>query len=103
MDKVHTDFPVMGDAGIPASVVNISGNRSPYTTMQPRQGSESGDLPSATGNRAQSMVGSETLGPLCAPQTTLYYPNAATHECTGRNVKILPSRAGVSDFWDQRQ
>jgi len=102
-DPVQTSFPVMGDSAITEHVVNISGSRSPYTTMVPRQGVPAGDdLPSSTGNRSQSVVNAEVLGPCCAPQTTLFFPNAADHDKTGRNVKLMPSRSGVSDFWSER-
>ena len=102
-DEVRTTFPVMGSEGIASSVVNMSGARSPYTQLAPRQGVPSGDdLPSATGARSQTMTNAEVLGPCCAPQTTLFYPNAADHASTGRNVKLMPSRSGVSDFWNER-
>jgi hypothetical protein len=102
-DHVTTDFPVMGDQGIASSVVNMSGNRSPYTTPVAKQGGQSGGIDGVTGGpRQQTEINSEVLGPLCKPQTTLFFPNAADHDKTGRNTKILPSRSGTSDFWDQR-
>ena len=103
-DNIKTTFEAMGDEGIPSSVINLSGQRSPYTRVRPRGGAVAGDdLPSSTGNRSQSLTNAEVLGPQCAPQTTLYYPNAADHEATGRNTRIVPSRTGVADnFWGSR-
>lgn len=105
-DPVHTNFPPMGARGIPESVVNLSGQRSPYTREVPNKGPSgvSVDGPTAPAGAAQkaTLVNAEVLGPCCKPVTTLYYPNALNHEQTGRNVKILPPRTGVSAFWDQR-
>jgi hypothetical protein len=102
-DMTHSNFPVMGDSGIPSSVVNMSGNRSPYTQLQPKGGAAGeGGFGVPGGPRKATEVNAEVLGPLCKPQTTLFWPNAANHNDTGRNTKIMPSRAGVSDFWSQR-
>lgn len=106
-DPVHTSFPAMGPRGIEQSVVNISGQRSPYTRFQPVQGGPAGvgiDGPTAPAGGAQpaTLVNSEVLGPCCKPITTTYYPNAAEAGNTGRNVKLLAPRTGTSDFWDQR-
>ena len=102
-DNTRTSFPVMGDEGIINHVCNMSGKRSPYTMEQPKGNVPmADDLASGNGTRSQSMVGSETLGPCCSPQTTQFYPNAASHADSGKNTKILPSHAGTSDFWNQR-
>lgn len=104
-DMTRTDFPVMGDAGIPESVVNLSGARSPYTQAVPKGGVPAGisiDGPTGAPRKATE-VNAEVLGPMCAPQTTLFFPNAADHEKTGGNTRIVPSRSGVSDMWATRQ
>lgn len=103
-DMTHSDFPVMGDSGIPSSVVNMSGERSPYTTLKAKPAAPpSPDIAGPTGGpRTQTTVNAEVLGPLCSPQTTLFFPNAASHADTGRNTKIVPSRAGVGDMWAAR-
>lgn len=107
MDPVRTSFPAMGPAGITSDVVNISGQRSPYTKAMPVKGVPANvgiDGPTAPAGAAQpaNLVNSEVLGPMCKPVTTTCYPNAAGHEQTGRNVKLLPSRTGTGDFWSQR-
>jgi hypothetical protein len=103
MDPIKTDFPAMGLNGIPESVINMSGNRSPYTTLRPNAAPAGDSIDGVTGPpAAHTLVNAEVLGPVCAPQTTLFYPNAANHADSGRNVKLMPSRAGVSDFWDKR-
>jgi hypothetical protein len=103
-DMTHSDFPVMGDSGIPDSVVNMSGQRSPYTQLQPQAGAVGGiSIDGPTGApRKQTEINAEVHGPLCKPQTTLFFPNAADHDKTGRNTKLVPSRAGVSDMWAAR-
>jgi hypothetical protein len=106
MDQIKTSFEPMGPSGMGA-VVNISGARSPYTKAVPVGGVPSGvgiDGPTAPAGAAQpaTLVNAEVLGPCCKPITTLYYPNAAGHEQTGRNVKLLAPRTGTSSFWDQR-
>lgn len=106
-DPVHTNFPPMGPHGIEQSVVNISGQRSPYTRMLPVQGGPAGvgiDGPTAPAGGAQpaKLVNAEVLGPCCKPITTTYYPNADESRSTGRNVKLLAPRTGTSDFWQQR-
>ena len=103
-DMTTTSFEPMGSAGIPNSVVNMSGNRSPYTQLQAKGGVPGGiSIDGPTGApRKQTEVNAEVHGPLCSPQTTLFFPNAAHHADTGRNTKIVPSRAGVSDMWSKR-
>ena len=102
-DPIKTDFPAMGLNGIPESVINRSGERSPYTTARPNSGPSGDSIDGVKGApAAHTLVNAEVLGPVCAPQTTLFYPNAADHEKTGRNVKLLPSKSGVSDFWEKR-
>lgn len=102
-DPVKTSFPAMGPNGIPESVVNMSGNRSPYTQLVPNKGPAGDSIDGPTGGPARhTEINAEVNGPLCAPQTTLFFPNAADHEKTGRNTRIMPSRAGASDFWDAR-
>jgi hypothetical protein len=102
-DAVSTSFPVMGDSGIIDHVVNMSGNRSPYTTPVAKKGPAGDSIDGPTGGpRVQTEVNAEVLGPMCSPQTTLFYPNAADHDKTGRNTIIVPSRSGVGDFWNSR-
>jgi hypothetical protein len=103
-DMTKTSFPVMGDSGIPDSVVNLSGARSPYTQVVAKGGVPAGDnIDGPTGApRTATTVNAEVLGPMCKPQTTLFFPNAANHADTGRNTKLVPSRTGVSDMWAAR-
>lgn len=103
-DPIKTSFPAMGESGIPESVVNISGQRSPYTQLRPNSGPAGDSIDGPKGApAAHTQVNAEVLGPQCKPQTTLFFPNAADHAKTGRNTRTVQNRAGTSDFWDRRQ
>jgi hypothetical protein len=101
-DNVRTDFPTMGEHPLEGSVVNLSGARSPYTKLVPGKMGKNAGPDSTTSVARQTMVTSETNGPLCAPQTTVAYPNAPESGQTQRNVQLMPSKAGTSDFWARR-
>jgi len=93
----------MGEHGIPDSYINMSGERSPYTKAVPKGGAKGpADTGVQGGPRAQSVVGTETNGPLSAPQTTLYGKNAAEATDKPRNVRLVRSAIGNRDFWDAR-
>jgi hypothetical protein len=99
-DPVKTTFETMGQYPLEGHVVNMSGQRSPYTKTAPKQGPTSDAPDSVGGNRSQ--VAKDYNGPKFAPQTTICYPNAPEASATLRNVKIMPSKTGVSDFWANR-
>jgi hypothetical protein len=100
-EKVTTSFPTMGDHGIPDSFVNMSGQRSPYTKLAPGvPGKNSG--PDSAGGIRKSVQIENANGPRLAPVTKIYEGNAAEANSGLRNVQVVPSAAGVSDFWAQR-
>lgn len=101
-DKVFTGpFPVMGDSGIPTSVVNMSGKRSPYTIERPKAQPAGGDISGPTSIRGQKPF--EQQGPVGHPVTTLFFPNAANHADTGRNTRIVQGSSGAKgNFWGKR-
>lgn len=101
-DKTQTSFPKMGDDGIPNSVVNISGQRSKYTTPVPKTGNAKGGSgePATASHRTGKL---ERLGAKGAPQATLYKQNAAEASATQRNVRTVPSAVGNRDFYSKRQ
>lgn len=107
MDPVRTSFPPEGPDGILDSFVNISGERSPYTRAVPNRGpaGDSIDGPTAPKGAAQpaTLVNAEVLGPVCRPMTTIMHTDPEGFaRGTSKNVKLLPSRTGVSDFWARR-
>lgn len=101
-DNATSQFPKMGEEPLTNSLVNVSGNRSPYTKTVARKG-PSGDV-LATGGKANRGATEihEAHGPTFRPQTTICYPNAPEHAATGRGMRTVASAVGNRDFWDQR-
>ena len=100
-DRVKTDFPAMGDSGIPNEFVNMSGNRSPYTKVGPGAGGPGkSDGPDSTDGIRKSVMIHEAHGPRLAPVTRIYEGNAAEASLTGRNVRTMERTSG--DFWAKR-
>lgn len=93
-----SSFPTMGDEAY-TGLVNVSGQRSPYTMPEARKGPTSPDMGgSPAAHRSAGMV-HETMGPCFRPVASrLYQGDEGT-----RAIRTMPSRAGVSDFWNQRQ
>jgi len=94
-------FPTMGDEGIPSSIVNISGERSPYTKVAPKGGAPTGPDVTSTNGHAGSTVIRDAQGPTQRPVTTICYPNAP-EASTPRGVRVMPSAIGNRDFWAAR-
>lgn len=96
-------FPKMGAEPLTDHLVDISGNRSPYTIRVPRHGPSADSEP---GDQALRGVGSDATGehsgPRFAPVTTVFYPNAPEWSETGRALRTVPSKVGALDFWDAR-
>jgi hypothetical protein len=100
----QSQFPKMGEHPLEGSLVNMSGQRSPYTTAVPRNGA-SNDSPDDGGDathRGQMLMSGEHNGPTFRPVTTLYQQNAAAASDIGRGMRTVPSALGDRDFWDQR-
>lgn len=106
MAESQTSFPKMGEHPLVGTIVNTSGDRSPYTqtVAKPSQGDAI-----ATGGTAIRGVGrdatGEHSGPCFAPQTTISFPNSPEASQTGRGLRTVPSvasRTGNGDFWDSR-
>lgn len=101
-----SQFEKMGESPLVGSLVNVSGNRSPYTTAVPRKGAPSADGESEpNAHRGQTMATGEHSGPCFRPQTTLFWPNAPEQAATGRALRYLPSagsKSGNGDFWNDR-
>lgn len=45
----------------------------------------------------------ERMGHKGAITATMCYPNSPEHSATQRNLKIMPNKTGLSDFWSRRQ
>ncbi len=104
-DNIVSDFPKMGDEGIPHSVVNLSARPSPYTMPQPRhrQGTSGQDVP-GTGDNAHrsSTLIHNAQGPSVCHFATLYEPNAAIATEGQKNIRLMPRYAGDGGFWAGR-
>lgn len=102
-DNVTSNFPKMGEEGIPSSVVDLSSRPSPYTMPQPRHRSGGADIPGAgaKANRGSSLI-RNAQGPAPCTFATLYEPNAAEATQGQRNVKLMPRYAGDGGFWAGR-
>jgi len=97
-DKTITTHPIMGTS-VARDWRNISGN--------PLRGEE------ITRHSGASMVEAafasyrkpipERLGHKGAIQARIVYPNVPEASKTGRNVRLLPPRTGLRDFWDKRK
>lgn len=93
---VTTHFEAMGENPLVGTIVNISGNRSPYTMAVPRKGPSSDVL--ATGgkaNKGATLMSGTHNGAKFRPQTTICYPNAPEASATGRGLRTVP-KAGNS-------
>lgn len=101
-DNATSNFPKMGEFALTDSIVNVSGNRSPYTQVQARSGPSADENPGGTAVRGQMAMNGENPGPRFAPQTTISFPNAPEASQTGRGLRVVPSSIGNRDFWDSR-
>jgi hypothetical protein len=94
-----SNFPKMGDDGM-TSLVNMSGQRSPYTMPEGRKGPGSPDLGGGgAGGRGSTMI-HEAHGPQFRPVASKVY--ATEYAATGRNTRQVPSAVGNRDFWAAR-
>jgi len=95
----------MGEHPLEGTIVNTSGDRSPYTISEVRKGPSGDSL--AEGGTAIRGVGSvatgEHNGPRFAPATTICFPNSPESSMTGRGMRTVPSSLGNRDFWQARQ
>lgn len=102
-DAVSSNFPKMGEHPLEGSIVNTSGNRSPYTHPRPEYAPTGGqDAASAGGRGVGPMATGENAGPRFAPVTTISYPNSPEASETGRALRTVRSAIGNRDFWDKR-
>jgi hypothetical protein len=97
LDKTVTTFEKMGK-NIGASVKAAK----PERGRSVKRGNASGGfLEAATANHHANIQ--ESLGAKLHPTAILYKQNAAEAGATQRNVTIVPSKAGLGDFYLKRQ
>ena len=98
---VTSNFEKIGDQGF-EQVMNMSGQRSPYTMPQARRGPTSPDLGGGNGSsRKGATLIREAHGPTFTPVASRTF--ASAYPETERSVYTVASRVGQKDFWDQRQ
>lgn len=100
-DSAVSAFPKMGEHPLEGSLVNTSGERSPYTKTVARKGPAGDSETEGAPVRGHTQI-SEAQGPTFAPQTTIDFPNAPEASQTGRGMRRVPSSVGNRDFWDDR-
>lgn len=102
-ENATTHFPKMGEHPLEGSIVNTSGNRSPYTHPRPEYAPTGAMDPATAGGRGSgAMATGENAGPRFAPVVTISYPNAPESAQTGRALRTVPSAIGNRDFWNAR-
>ena len=95
-----SSFPKMGDDGY-QGLVNMSGDRSAYTTPVARKGPTTPDMGGGNaGGRSNGGVLHEGMGPTFRPVASSAY--APEYPETGRNIRPIPSSANRNDFWTAR-
>lgn len=87
-DNETSNFPKVGDEGITSHVVNISGQRSPYTKVAGKEGFGKNDNPpnSHKSNKGATLIRNAN-GPACRVVSKISYPNSPESGKTQRNVK----------------
>lgn len=99
-EKVTSHFPAMGEGPF-TDVHDPSADRSPYTKLRAKGGAKS-DAPDSMkgpGRTRVSINANEVSGACCVPQARIAYAQDPNLQ---RNVRIMPSKAGVSDMWAKR-
>jgi hypothetical protein len=102
-------FPKMGETLI-QNLVNVSGNRSPYTMTTPKKTMGRGKSPTGTmAVRGRTQI-REANGPQFHVSTTLYHQNAAEASQVLRNTKMVPPTitrpdhvGSAATFWQKRK
>lgn len=105
----NSAFPKMGDE-LAEHLINVSGNRSPYTQTIGKKTMGRGASPTGRAKvRGRTMI-NEAHGPRFHISTTLYRQNAAEASATQRNTVVLPPSIHREDgtgsagtFWDKRR
>lgn len=100
--KTTTSFPTVGD-----SVLNYVGKgaatrpNSKYVISVSKETEGRGKSPTGT-MASKSNKLREKTGPKCTVVAKLYQANAASAGDQMRNVRLMPSATGISDFWKAR-
>jgi HNH endonuclease len=101
-ENATSSFVKMGEEPLTSHLVNASANRG-NTMPVARKGPSSDSEPGTMAVRGTGrMTSGEVNGPSFSPVTRISFPNSPEMSQTGRGLRTVPSKAGVSDFWQQR-
>jgi hypothetical protein len=98
-DNEQTTFPKMGDETLTDHLVNVSGNRTPYTMPVAKKSTttDQGPVGGKANRRPWLIHGGD--GPACTPVATINYSNSPESSQTQRGMRTVPSKAGKGDFY----
>jgi len=102
-EACNSEFGTVGDS--PLSYVGAGtpgAGSSKYTKKLPRNSMGEGYSPTGTTGSRTNVKLPEIGGPRCTIEATLYRQNAAEASAQLRNTRLMPSAAGVGDFWTER-
>ena len=98
-----SDFPTVGNSVLSYVGCGGAAKRSKYTIPVSKGTMGRGSSPTGKAAIRGSNKIEEASGPRCTVVAKLYEKNAAEASNSQRNVRLMPSAAGVGDFWKKRQ
>jgi|SRR5579862_2670073 len=101
-EACKSDFGTVGDSPLSYVGSGKPAKKSKYTTPVAKGTMGRGASPTGTMASRSNKKMPESGGPKCTIVATLYKPNAAESSMQLRNTRLMPSKAGVGDFWQER-
>lgn len=101
-DNTTTTFPKMGEWP-EGDLLNLSGQRSPYTKTVGRKTGGRGKSPTGVKKNKGAFQIQEANGPRCTIRVPLYEKNAAEANMTQKNLRNLPAVMGDKAFGSYKQ
>jgi hypothetical protein len=101
-EACNSAFNTVGDSPLSFVGSGAAQSKSSYTKSLSRNTMGTGASPTGTMASRSNVKLPESGGPKCTIVATLYKANAAEASATQRNTYLVPSKAGVGDFWQER-
>jgi hypothetical protein len=101
-EACNSDFDTVGDNVFSFVGSGAAHPNSKYTKSVAKGTMGRGSSPTGTMASRSNVKLSEGDGPKCTIVASLYKPNAAEASATQRNTYLVPSKAGVGDFWSEK-
>jgi hypothetical protein len=95
-------FGTVGDSPLSYVGSGAAHPNSKYTKSVPKGTMGRGSSPTGTMASRSNIKLNEADGPKCSIQATLYHANAPEASAQMRNTKLVPSKAGIGDFWNEK-